>query len=86
MNKNCHPNYLTAGHTILTLLKSGATITWDDGTAIEPVLNLNIILASKHAQGGIMLSLHFSLDLEGVNNAMEKLAEWRRWETHRAKR
>ena len=86
MKRNCHPNYLSAGHSILTLLKSGASITWDDGTAVEPVLNLNIILASKHAQEGIMLSLHFPLDREGVDSAMEKLAEWRRWEVYRAKR
>ena len=86
MNKNCHPNYLSAGHSILTLLKSGASITWDDGTNIEPFLDLNIVLATKHAQRGVILSLHFSLDKEGVNNAMEKLAEWRRWEAYRAKR
>lgn len=78
MKKNCHPNYLTAGHTIWTLLKSGATIKWPDGTEIEVVPGLNTMIVKAREYGIVRTWLHFPVTMEGTNKALDELAEWRR--------
>lgn len=81
--KNCHPNYLTAGHTILTLLKSGATITWTDGTEIEIVPGLNTMIVKIREYGVVRVWLHYPVTEEGANDALRTLAQWRRYYTPR---
>lgn len=84
MNKNCHPNYLSAGHSLLTVLRSGAEQLWDD-TSLEPRLDLNIVIARAYVGVTIALNTHFPLTEEGVNDALDCLANFRR-ERKNAKR
>lgn len=78
MKRNIHPNYLTARHSILTLLKGGGNIGWDDNTEMFSYPDLNLVIVTMYRHGQVVRNMHYPLSDQGVTDALKKLAEWRR--------